>query len=301
MYTLSIAFKFVRLSRRRVPTNFQWTRGYLSNNEVDKSRFQLDLTELSDNPKVQNYIVSKFIQLQENLLERKEKDLLSLAQSLMQSKEDKISSLMQSNEDKILSLMQDNKKEILSKEQDYKKEISSLMQDNKKEILSLMQDNKKEILSLAQSKDKEYLSLMNELNDLKHLAENRAQMLLQMKHKSNVRGALEFIRAQDTSIVFTEPVDKALKRLSQDENFIKTLREACEDNGLRYDDVQNCIRGLYHSASKHFHGREQQVVIDSRDWSSNEVFVLGIMFRHFKIPFLYCNEDGKLDDYPYKL
>src|SRR5437660_12887803 len=101
------------------------------------------------------------------------------------------------------------------------------------------------------------------------------------------------------SIDFTEPVDKALMRLSQDEAFVKILQKACEDNHLRYDDAQRCIKGLYHSASKDFHGHEQLIVIDSRSWSINEVLVLGVIFRHFNIPFEYCNSDGKVDDYPY--
>ena len=96
-------------------------------------------------------------------------------------------------------------------------------------------------------------------------------------------------------------MDKTLKFLSQDENFTKFLRKACDDNCLRYEDVQKCVGGLYHNASKSFHGHEGTIIIDSRTWSANEVFLLGVIFRHYKVSFDYCNTDGMLVDYPYKV
>ncbi|CAG8613071.1 25658_t:CDS:2 [Dentiscutata erythropus] len=235
---MSIALKFARLTRRRVLT---WTRGYLSNNDVgytNKPGFFLELSDLSDNPKVLDKIANQFLQLQAYLFEGKLKA--------------------------ILSLMESKNKELESKN----KELES---------------KDKKILSLVKSKNKDYfeelLSLTNEFYE-------GALELIRSQ-----RGFTQQILSKDMSIVFTEPVDNALMRLSQDEDFIKILKKACENNGLRYDDVQNCIRGLYHSASKQFYGREPQIVIDSRSWSSNEVFVLGIIFDHFKIPFDYRNRD----------
>ena len=132
---------------------------------------------------------------------------------------------------------------------------------------------------------------MDELDKLGHGAEDCVQSLLQVEHKCYIRGALEFIRTQvmifmfvclsvlairfldteipllphtfhdrqilakDMFIIFAEPVDKALKFLSQDEKFLQKA----------YD--------LYHNASKFF--------------SKQSFFLLGVIFRHYKIPFLY--------------
>ncbi|CAG8613061.1 25657_t:CDS:2, partial [Dentiscutata erythropus] len=272
-----------------------WTRGYSSNNDVGYMN-ESELSELSDN---------KVLLLQTDLLQR---TMMSLVERKDKELERKDKELESKNKE-LLSLMESKDKEMFSLMKSKEKEMLSLMESKEKEKLSLMESKEKEKLSLMESKEKEHKkelsSLTNEFNEVKNLVENRTQSLLQMKNMVNVRGALEFIRAQilkkDKSIVFTEPIDKALMRLSQDKDFIKILKKACEDNGLRYDDVQHCIRGLYHSASKHFHGHEPQIVIDSRSWTSNEVFVLGIIFRHFKIPFSYCNGDGQPDYYPYKL
>ncbi|CAI2178616.1 10765_t:CDS:2 [Funneliformis geosporum] len=135
---------------------------------------------------------------------------------------------------------------------------------------------------------------------------SRTQKLLQIKNLCNVRGALEFIRSQIIlssikNLSFSEPNDKALKVLSDNEEFIKELTHACEANFLRYNDVQRSLGGLYHAASKNFHGHEKDIVIDSRSFTKNEVFVLGVLFRHFNVPFNYCDENGKLVEYPYKV
>ncbi|CAG8580597.1 7009_t:CDS:2, partial [Ambispora gerdemannii] len=119
--------------------------------------------------------------------------------------------------------------------------------------------------------------ILVEMEKLWYVAERRTQSLLQMRHSCNVRGALEFIRAQ-----ITEPNDKSLVLLSRDEDFTKNLKKACEDNFLRYDDVRRSLGGLYYTASKSFHGHENEIIIDSRTWISNEVFLLGVIFRHTK-------------------
>ncbi|CAI2191159.1 13082_t:CDS:2, partial [Funneliformis geosporum] len=192
------------------------------------------------------------------------------------------------------------------------KEQRDLLEKKNNEREDLLEKKEKEQRDLLEKKNNEREDLLEkkenlrvELENFRHIAEDRAHSILQMKHMCNVRGALEFIRAQilakDMSIVFTETLDKALNRLSQDEKFTKYLQKACEDNSLRYEDVQKCVGGLYHSTSKHFHGHEQKVIIDSRTWATNEIFLLGVIFRHYKVPFEYCNTDGKLEHYPYKL
>lgn len=58
--------------------------------------------------------------------------------------------------------------------------------------------------------------------------------------------------------------------------------------------------GLYHNASKNYHGHMNDIIIDQQ-WSSNEIFIIGVIYEHYKIPFGYHNEDGELEKYPYDL
>jgi len=106
--------------------------------------------------------------------------------------------------------------------------------------------------------------------------------------------------AQNKSALYTKPVDKVLELLSQDNQFIKFLQKTCEDNDLKYDDVHKHLGGLYHTASKSFNAHNQEAIIDSRSWSSNEILLLGAIFHYYKIPFSYYNNEHKLVNYPYK-
>jgi len=101
--------------------------------------------------------------------------------------------------------------------------------------------------------------------------------------------------------IFEEPVDKTLLRLSQDNNFTNYLQKACHENHLRFDDVKRCIGGLYHTASKNFHGHNGKITINAQSWSTNEVLSLGVIFEYFKIQWSYRNADGVLNIFPYKI
>ena len=59
---------------------------------------------------------------------------------------------------------------------------------------------------------------------------------------------------------FEEPFDKALKELEKNEDFIKVLMKKCEENKMREKDVIHCLGGLYHNASKDFHGHHFDAV-----------------------------------------
>ena len=45
-------------------------------------------------------------------------------------------------------------------------------------------------------------------------------------------------------------------------------------------------------------GHDNYTVIDSQLWSNCERFV---MFRYFGISFQYCNDEGNIVDFPYKV
>ncbi|RHZ64163.1 hypothetical protein Glove_326g74 [Diversispora epigaea] len=279
--SLSIVI-YTKLSWRRALTS---TRGYSSNNEVDYvnfNKFSLDLTELASYPEVQNNVFRQFYQLQNMMNNESMKK-----QSELENKSRK----------ELLELQQD----LLEKS---KKEQRNLLEESKKEQRELLEKSKKEQRELLEKSKTEQQELLKELEEKRHQAELRTQTLLQMKNACNVRGALEFIRAQislNKSGAFTKPFDKTLEYLSRDTKFIKFLQKSCENNSLRYDDVRKCIGGIYHTVSKPFHGHGNQIVIDKRTWVDNEVFLLGVMFRHYNIPFDYCNELGNLHEYPYKL
>ena len=82
----------------------------------------------------------------------------------------------------------------------------------------------------------------------------------------------------------------------------KYLANAKTISANNYDeDVQRCIGGLYHHSSKLMHGHKNDVVIDARDWASNEVAALGAIFHHFKVTFSYCDESGDTANYPYTI
>jgi len=49
------------------------------------------------------------------------------------------------------------------------------------------------------------------------------------------------------------------------------------------------------------HGHKNDVVIDARNWASNEVAALGAIFHHFKVTFSYCDESGDTANYPYTI
>lgn len=97
-------------------------------------------------------------------------------------------------------------------------------------------------------------------------------------------------------------MDRALKALSDDEQFKRFLLKACTDNNLRFDDVKRCLGGLYAAVSKSFYGRdEHDIIIDENNWSADEIFVLGAIFKYYKIPFLYQNKFKHRVDFPFKL
>ncbi|CAB5365439.1 unnamed protein product [Rhizophagus irregularis] len=181
---------------------------------------------------------------------------------------------------------------------DWNKEKKEIFADWEKEILSTLIQ---EIIDIFENK---YQKMSNEMATLNSIIKDKDKLITQKENLLNVRGTLEFVRAQilakSKSISFHEPYDKALKLLSQDKTFIDNVERACRQNCLRYDDVQRSMGGLYHHASTYFHGHEKPI-IDQRIWSKTEVFIIGVIFDYYKISFDYCNEQGEIFDYPYDL
>ncbi|CAJ0870021.1 5745_t:CDS:2 [Entrophospora sp. SA101] len=172
-----------------------------------------------------------------------------------------------------------------------------------KEKLDIMEKKEREKLDIMEKKEGEKLDIMDELRKVENTLRDRTQELLRSRRICDIRGAMEFIRAQllmkTNTILFSEPADKALNKLTEDQLFVSLLKRMCKLNSLRYEDVRKCIGGLYHHSSKLMHGHKNDVVIDARDWAPNEVAALGTMFNHFKISYSYCNDSGNIDNYPF--
>jgi hypothetical protein len=89
--------------------------------------------------------------------------------------------------------------------------------------------------------------------------------------------------------------------LPQDEEFKSFLVKVCENNIFQYNDVQKCAENFHNTASKFFQNYNPNVkIIDARSWTSNEILLLGTIYHHYKIPFIYHDNEHKLVNYPYK-
>ena len=89
--------------------------------------------------------------------------------------------------------------------------------------------------------------------------------------------------------------------LIHDATFVSYLKQTCLLNNTQYKDAEKCMGGLYHTVSKRFHGHDNNIEIDARDWSVNEVLSLGGLFNYFRIPYAYYNDRGELASFPFKL
>jgi chromosome segregation ATPase len=170
--------------------------------------------------------------------------------------------------------------QVATKLKDEKHQVETNLKDEKEELLkekhqveTKLKDEKEELL-------KEMHQVETKLKDEKHQVEqelskekNQVEKMLidylESLGKLNVRGALEYCRAKilepNVNIHFKEPFDKALKMLEKKEDFMKILKMRCEKRKIREKDVIQCLGGLYHNASKDFHGHSHAVEIVSKN------------------------------------
>ena len=59
-----------------------------------------------------------------------------------------------------------------------------------------------------------------------------------------------------------EPVDKVLKKLSNNQRFKEYLLNTCELNNVNVEAVKKCMGGLYHTSSKGLHVLRQADLTD---------------------------------------
>ncbi|RIA98071.1 hypothetical protein C1645_850591 [Glomus cerebriforme] len=176
----------------------------------------------------------------------------------------------------------------------------------KKEDTETLEREKAKKLASQEKNEFEKMNLLKEQENLIQLSkfqkevEQHAQSLLQIRQ----RNPFEFIYVQilekNKNVIYTKPVNKVLEYFSQNKKFTNLLQKACRDNNLHYCDVQKCVGDLHYIASKFFHAHCQEIIISEQSWSPNEILLLGVIFYHFKIPFLYYDSEYKLANYPYK-
>ncbi|CAG8617285.1 11653_t:CDS:2, partial [Funneliformis mosseae] len=111
--------------------------------------------------------------------------------------------------------------------------------------------------------EKEKVELSKHITNLENIVKHCTELLLRSKGICNVRGALEFIRSTDKIISFRESTDNVLTRLTQDAKFISYLKQTCLFNNSQYKDVERCMGGLYHTASKKLHSHDKDIEIDA--------------------------------------
>ncbi|CAG8581434.1 410_t:CDS:2 [Funneliformis caledonium] len=131
--------------------------------------------------------------------------------------------------------------------------------------------------------------------------------LFKLRRITNIRAALEFIRGR---IIYKkaidpldihEPIDNLLEAtLNEDADFKECLGKTCKVNNVTTDAVKKCIGGLYHTSSKGLHGYDK-IAIRAKDWEVNEIIALGLIFKYYRIPFIYWDEPDREAKFPYEL
>jgi len=138
------------------------------------------------------------------------------------------------------------------------------------------------------------LSLERNKNELKEYV----LKYLQQKGKINVRSALEFCFQEIIKNVknpnFKEPSNVALQELKNRKEFMSIFEEKCKIRQLRKDDVGLCLGGLYHTASKEFHGKDDEVIIYENTWVENERVALASIFTYCNVSYSFVDKNGQL-------
>jgi hypothetical protein len=140
--------------------------------------------------------------------------------------------------------------------------------------------------------------------------QNLTLKLLKCNGRFHLRGAVEYIRnkiktehqprqQKGRSSSSTDP----FKILLENAMFKKEFDEATASNKLVLNDAEQNLARLYHSLSKHAHGTntKDNITIDAESHAPLEVFVLGVLFKRYNIPFKYTNKQDELMDFPYDL
>ncbi|GBC01011.1 hypothetical protein RclHR1_04030006 [Rhizophagus clarus] len=244
-------------------------------NNRDVNRFGIDLKEIDNFPEVKNTVIRAMFEFQNNLWrELFEHQIKFLDEKLRESHE---------------------KKEAEKLDIQEKKEAEKLMLQKEKEVERFVYQKEHEA-----EKSKLFRENVDQMIDLKTQIERLRNEVEKYKQQCTI----EFIRAQQMQQVLVrnaKPLNKILEHLSQDKQFTSFLEKVCENNHIQYNDVQKSADNLRHTVSTFFNNYNPYVnIIDAQSWTSNEVLLLGAIYHHYKIPFIYHDNEHKLVNYPYR-
>jgi hypothetical protein len=200
----------------------------------------------------------------------------------IEAKKDKLEKLL-------FQIMLQAKNEIQKKDEKIQEKDKKIQEKDEKiqEKDEIIQEKDETILDLALSLERN----RTELNEY-------VLLYLQQKGKVNIRGALEFcfqeILKNTKTLNNKEPINVALQSLQNKTEFNKIFNEKCENKKLRKEDVSKCLGGLYHNASKEFHGKEETIIIYENSWVENERVALASIFTYCGVPYFFADKNGQL-------
>ncbi|CAG8493306.1 5350_t:CDS:2, partial [Scutellospora calospora] len=194
---------------------------------------------------------------------------------------------------------------------EHKTEIKQIYDEHKTEmkklekIIQKSDEYKEEMIQKLGAKDEEMIQELN-AKDIEHKEEllkllvkqkddeaelvARSTELFKLRGICNIRSALDFIQSGDP-LGSRGTDDYLVENLNfKDLRFKKCLEETCEMNNVNVEAVKKCIGGLYHNSSKELDGYGK-IVIYAKDWAVNEIIALGLIFKYFRVPFEYWNEN----------
>jgi hypothetical protein len=209
-------------------------------------------------------------------------------------------------------MINDHSKEREQMMDDYSEEREQMINDRSKEREQMINDHSKEREQMMDDYSEKQATFSAKFAKLREQVKARNLLLLKVENKADVRGALEFCRWQmvlsqseaSPSFAYKEAIDSTLKNMLKDPDFKQAFEYACMKSQSRFIDVERCLGGLYHSASKRHHGRAQgtgEVCIDAGEWASNEILCLAVLFDFYNVPYEYYNLDGVRSPLPFTI
>ncbi|KAJ1548469.1 hypothetical protein HK096_001867 [Nowakowskiella sp. JEL0078] len=139
----------------------------------------------------------------------------------------------------------------------------------------------------------EILKLSNKITDLQ--LEKYQTDLLRLKNNFNLRGALEFslleyFRSLSVNLQLLASGKEVYKgcekiiveNLMNEEEFREILKEQAQKRSLRVNDVDACVKALYHELSKHAHGNIAKLVVSQKEHTPTEVAAIVSVFQFLK-------------------
>ena len=86
-----------------------------------------------------------------------------------------------------------------------------------------------------------------------------------------------------------------MKNLEDDKVFQKALFDAIAKKKANPQYINKAMDSIWSTASKHFHGRDNEIIIYSEEFSPDECIVLVALFTHYSIPYTYSRRGIAVD------